>query len=141
MKKLPRLLCMTILIALFGIPKYGMAQEKMDTVNVIDITNKTKVFMSASFPGGLDGWRKYLMENLRYPKKAAKKNIMGTVKVQMLVDENGKVKEAKALNDPGGGLAAEATRVIKEGPDWIPAEQNGKKVSSQFVQNIIFEIQ
>ena len=101
----------------------------------------TKVEMAAAFPGGIDGWRRYLVHSLKYPNKAAKENIQGTVKVQMKVDSVGKVTEVKALNDPGGGLAKEAERVIKDGPNWIPAEQNGKKVNYRFVQNITFQIQ
>jgi TonB family protein len=94
-----------------------------------------------AFPGGVDGWRKYLEANLHYPKKAWKKHIQGLVKVKMTVDAKGNVGEVEALNDPGGGLAAEAVRVIKEGPTWIPAFQDGKNVTYRFVQNITFELQ
>jgi len=95
----------------------------------------------AAFPGGIDGWRKYLEANLQYPKKAQKKQIQGLVRVKMVVDAKGNVGEVEAMNDPGGGLAAEAVRVIKEGPKWIPAFQNGKNVTFRFVQSITFALQ
>ena len=94
----------------------------------------------AAFPGGIEGWRKYLEANLHYPKKAQKKQIEGLVKVKMVVDANGNIGEVEALNDPGGGLAAEAVRVIKEGPKWVPAFQNGKNVRYKFVQSITFAL-
>lgn len=95
----------------------------------------------AAFPGGIEGWRKYLEANLQYPKKAQRKQIQGLVKVKMVVDAKGNVGEVEAMNDPGGGLAAEAVRVIKEGPKWIPAFQNGKNVTYRFVQSITFALQ
>ncbi len=94
----------------------------------------------ATFPGGIDSWRKYLEANLHYPKKAQKKQIEGLVRVQMVVDVNGNIGEVEAMNDPGGGLAAEAVRVVKEGPKWIPAFQNGKNVTYRFVQSITFAL-
>jgi periplasmic protein TonB len=96
---------------------------------------------AASFPGGIEGWRKYLEGNLHYPKKAIKKSIQGVVRIQMVVDAKGKVTEVQALNDPGGGLAAEAERVVKDGPNWIPAFQNGRNVTYRFVQTITFQLE
>lgn len=110
--------------------------DKKDTTIVF-----SKVESAAAFPGGVDGWRRYLESNLQYPSKAVRKNIQGVVRVQMMVDATGKVKEANALNDPGGGLAAEAVRVIKQGPAWVPAEQNGKRVNFRFIQTITFQLQ
>ncbi len=98
----------------------------------------TKVEQPAEFPGELDGWRRYLERNLKYPKKAVKKNTQGTVKVQVVVESDGTVSEVAALNNPGDGLAEEAVRVIKKGPKWKPAEQNGRKVRHRFVQSITF---
>jgi protein TonB len=46
-----------------------------------------------------------------------------------------------ALNDPGGGLAEEAVRIIKNGPKWIPAEQNNKKVFYRHIQSLTFRLE
>ena len=59
----------------------------------------------------------------------------------MVVDKEGNITEVKALNDLGGGTAAEAERVIKKGPKWKPAEQNGRKVTYRFVQKVTFQLQ
>ena len=101
----------------------------------------TKTEKPAEFPGGADGWRKYLESNLKYPKKALKKGIQGMVKVQFIVDKEGNVSEVMALNDPGGGLAEEAVRIIKNGPKWIPAEQNNKKVLYRHIQSLTFRLE
>jgi periplasmic protein TonB len=100
----------------------------------------TKVEDPATFPGGMDGWRRHLERNLHYPEAAIDNETQGVVKVQMVVDKFGKITEVVALNDPGNGLAEEAVRVIKQGPNWVPAEQNGVKVAYRFVQAITFQM-
>ncbi len=97
-----------------------------------------KVENPATFPGGTDGWRRYLERNLNFTDAATENGTTGVVRVQLVVDKNGKISEVVALNDPGDGLAEEAIRVIKTGPDWKPAEQNGKPVAYRFVQTITF---
>lgn len=101
----------------------------------------TKVENPATFEGGPAGWRRFLERNLQYPDAATEAGAQGVVRVQMVVDKLGNVTEVKALNDPGNGLAAEAERVIKKGPKWIPAEQNGQKVTYRFIQSITFQLQ
>jgi len=100
-----------------------------------------KVQEPAEFPGGLEGWRSYLQENLKYPKKAAKNGTQGIVKVQVLLDKDGTFLEVKALNDPGDGLAEEAVKALKKGPKWSSAKQNGRPVKYRFVQTITFQLQ
>ncbi|MEP6467788.1 MAG: energy transducer TonB [Parafilimonas sp.] len=102
-----------------------------------------KVFTSAQveakFPGD---WNKFLERNLNAQVPADKGAPPGrySVTVSFLVDTRGKISEIKAENDPGYGTAEEAVRVIKNGPDWQPAIQNGKKVIYRQKQNIVFEV-
>ncbi|WP_416440503.1 energy transducer TonB [Phnomibacter sp. MR] len=117
------------------------------TAQTKDSTGKdySKIFTKVDKPaerfGGPEGWRKYLEGNLKYPKKAFRRNTQGVVKVQFLVDKEGNVKEVIALNDPGDGLAEEAVRVIQESGKWIPAEQNGRKVIYRHIQAITFRLE
>ncbi len=101
----------------------------------------TKVENEAEFPGGRDGWRRYLERSLQYPDAAQENGTQGTVRVEMVVDKDGGITEVKALNDPGDGLAEEAERVIRKGPKWKPAEQNGRKVTYRFTQTVTFALQ
>ena len=113
----------------------------------IDTLTETKpIFTQAQtepqFPGGAEGWLKYLQKNLDAAIVAKKGGPPGlyTVTVSFLVDENGKVSEVKTIKDPGYGTAAEAERAIAKGPDWIPAVQNGHKVAFKAKQNISFQV-
>ena len=63
------------------------------------------------------------------------------VNVRFLVEKDGNISYADALNDPGYGLAKAAVKVLNTGPKWTPGEQNGQKVRSYHTQPITFVIQ
>jgi protein TonB len=101
----------------------------------------TKVENPAEFPGGQGEWTRYLQKNLRYPDGAIDNGTQGVVRVQFIVDREGNISEVQSLNDPGDGLAEEAVRIIKKGPKWKPAEQNGRKVIYRHIQAITFRLE
>lgn len=135
--------------------KYGVVEIKLKAgehnsfstkSDTLSLTNLKPVFTTAQqqpqFPGGNDGWKTFLENNLDASLPAKNKAPKGiyTVTVSFLVDENGKVSDVKAVNDPGYGTAAEAVRVIAKGPNWVPAVQNNQKVVFEEKQNISFSV-
>ena len=88
------------------------------------------------------GWSTYLMNNLDRDLPYRNKAVPGkyTVRLSFVVNQNGDVENVIAENDPGYGTAKEAVRVIQNGPKWVPAEQEGKKVNSLVKQVIIFNV-
>jgi protein TonB len=102
----------------------------------------TKVEVEASFPGGEGQWRKFLERNLNASAPVDNGAPPGsyTVQVQFIVDKEGKVSEVKALSSHGYGMEEEAVRVIKRGPNWTPAIQNGRQVKAYRKQPITFVV-
>jgi len=100
----------------------------------------TKVENEADYPGGQEGWRTYLFKSLHYPQAAIDKGIKGTVVLQFIVAEDGKVSDVKAISGPKE-LQAESIRVIKESGTWVSAKQNGKKVKSYKRQPITYVLE
>lgn len=100
------------------------------------------VQQEARFPGGLAAWMNYLQRNLRSEVPTDNGAPAGsyTVIVSFLVNKEGKVSEVKAENDPGYGIAEEASRVIERGPTWVPAVQNGRNVIYRQKQSITFQV-
>ena len=96
----------------------------------------------AQFQGGSKGWVEYLGKNLNRDLAFKNKAAAGkyTVKLNFVVNKDGDVENVIAENNPGYGTVAEAIRVIEQGPKWIPAEQNGKKVNYLIKQTIVFEV-
>lgn len=139
-----KLIPLFVLLVIIKIDSFGQLPKDTTVQNFqMDGTDTvfTKVDQYATFPDGANGWRRYLERNLHYPRQAQKKSIQGAVRVQMEVTKEGIVTHVKALNEPGGGLGQEAARVIKDGPNWIPAVHNGRNVNYRFAQTITFQLQ
>ncbi|MCU0335821.1 MAG: energy transducer TonB [Chitinophagaceae bacterium] len=95
----------------------------------------------AEYPGGVEGWRRYMEANLQYPKKAVRRNTQGVARVQFLVDTLGRVSDVSIIDDPGDGLGEEAMRIIRESGRWIPAMRQGRKVRFRHIQAITFRLE
>lgn len=105
-------------------------------------TGFISVEIPASFKGGIEAWRKYLERNLNRDLPTENGAPAGDypVIVSFMVDKDGKISDVRAENDPGYGTKDEAVRVIKKGPDWVPAQQNGKYVTYRHRQSIVFKV-
>jgi len=86
-------------------------------------------------------FRKYIIENLKYPEIAAENGIGGKVYVQFVVNENGKVVNAKVVRSRDPALDAESIRVVESSPLWTPGEQRGKAVKVIFTFPINYVLQ
>lgn len=100
----------------------------------------TSVEVPAQFPGGFDAWKKYLERNLNagLPAENGAQTGKYTVMVSFVVDKDGNISDVIAENAPGFGTEAEAIKIIKKGPKWQPAIQNGKKVAYRARQQVTF---
>ncbi|MBV8250998.1 MAG: TonB family protein [Chitinophaga sp.] len=95
----------------------------------------------AIFPGGENALEAFLIKNLKYPKTAIDNKISGTVMVHFTVDANGKITNARTTTGKpqiSKELDEEALRVVNSMPNWLPAEQNHKGVSSEIALPITF---
>ncbi len=101
-----------------------------------------KVEIEASYPGGIDAWRKYLMKSLHAEVPIKQKAPAGTytVFIQFIVKLDGTVSDIRALTSHGFGMEAEAIRVIENGGKWLPAIQNGRQVVAYRKQPITFVV-
>ena len=102
-----------------------------------------KVEIEAAFPGGESAWRKYLERNLNAntPVDNGAPEGSYTVWVQFIVDKEGNISDVKPLTSHGFGMEDEAVKIIKKGPKWTPAQQNGRQVKAYRKQPITFVVQ
>ncbi len=96
----------------------------------------------AMFPGGVSAWNKYLERNLSIDFLVKQKAPWGKYKVvvNFQVDVEGNISQVHAVNNPGYQVNEEAEKLIKKGPKWKPAIQNGKIVASEVNQSITFVV-
>jgi protein TonB len=102
-----------------------------------------KVEIDAAFPGGDAAWRRYLERNLNAQVPADNGASEGTytVMVQFIVDKEGNISDVRGLTSHGYGMEEEAIKVIRKGPKWTPAIQNGRQVKAYRRQPITFVVQ
>ena len=115
------------------------SNEKQDSEKdkkVFDVVEVPPVFA-----GGEKAMFEYLSKNIRYPVEAQKQKIQGRVVVQFVVNDEGKVSNAKIVYSIDTYLDAEALRIINAMPDWTPGKQGGKNVSVRYVLPIQFKLQ
>jgi len=97
-----------------------------------DSTNSsTLVDHQPEYLGGDDSLYAFIGRNIKFPRKARKQKLRGTVFVQFIIDKNGKVTQPKIIKDIGGGVGEEVLRVINLLPNWIPAVQKGEVVAAR----------
>lgn len=133
-----------------GVKDEGLVAEKVDEGKQIveekkeDDENKIfdKVEIEAGFPGGEGKWRSYLERNCNgqvASDNGAPEGTYTTI-VQFVVDKEGNISDVRPLTNHGFGMEDEAMRVIKKGPKWTPAVQNGRNVKAYRKQPITFVV-
>ena len=101
-----------------------------------------KVENDAQFPGGEPASKKYLERNLDSTVAINDKTKPSIYKVSVnfIVDKEGNISDVHAYNPPQEGTycGLEAEKIIKKGPRWNPAIQNGRSVVFRAVKDITF---
>jgi len=129
-------------IAFGNNPKSIKEQEQASVSGSNTDYNKifTLVEIEPAFPGGEAAWVKFLTTNMSYPKDAMDKKIKGKVIVRFIVNKDGSLRNIEALEGPEL-LTPEAIRLITVSKKWLPAIQNGIRVSAYCQQAINFDLQ
>lgn len=125
----------------------------------------------AQYPGGQAALMQFLAQNIRYPKIAAENGVQGRVLVQFVIEKDGSLsnfavvkksgdtitknaqsgitvnalgsatEESKVPQEAFDAINAEAVRVLREMPKWIPAKQRGQEVRMRYTLPITFRLQ
>ncbi|MDX1349956.1 MAG: M56 family metallopeptidase [Putridiphycobacter sp.] len=92
------------------------------------------------YPGGHAAMVDFLVKHIEYPINAKKNGVEGTVYVVFTVLKTGKLDNFIIGRKVNEDLEREALRVMKLMPNWIPGEQDGKKVNVQYTLPIQFKL-
>lgn len=111
-----------------------IARPAENKVGEETIYNTAGVEKRPDFPGGLKEFYNYIGQNFKTPDV---KGLSGKVVVTFVIEKDGSVTDIKVLRDIGFGTKEEAIRVLKNSPNWIPGEQEGKKVRVLYALPIV----
>ena len=90
--------------------------------------------------GGYQSFKGYLSDELKYPEKAKSEAIAGKVVVEFYVEADGRLTDFNIIKGLGSGCDEEAIRLIKEGPMWNPAKNEGQPYRKKVRVKVKFEL-
>lgn len=85
---------------------------------------------------------KAIIRNLRYPEADLDKGKQGTALVEFVIDENGSIRDVKALDNKRAtiNMQKEAEKAVKKLPKLIPAKMGNENVRIKYSIPISFKI-
>lgn len=104
------------------------------TVPKTSVINSNEIFgvmeESASFPGGIEKFSKYIATNL-VPDKSYTPGLKGFY--TFVIETDGRLTNIKALRNPfSAEMNRRVIKMLENSPAWKPGMQNGKVVRSQY---------
>lgn len=112
-------------------------RDSMATAEAKDLTPAPGE-IEAQYKSGDKAWINYIVNEYKYPARAEKFNIQGTVYVYFVVESNGSISGIRLLKSVELSVDTEAMRIIGGSPKWNPAVQKGRNVKAYRVQPITF---
>jgi len=88
-----------------------------------------------------NAFRKYIIDNIKFPIEAQENGLTGKVQVQFVVDLDGSLSNIKILRSIHPTIDREVLRVVQQSPKWEPAIQAGRYVRAMYGIVITFELQ
>lgn len=120
-----------------------LAQEENSKSKTADSEEFIYVIIDepAEYPGGNAAMKQFIKENLKCPEVALKNNVQGKCHLRFVITKEGIVSNVKVvLGVPGcPECDAEAIRVLKSMPKWIPAKADGENEDCVFSVPVSFD--
>ena len=115
-------------------PEQAAILKSGNNIDTIDTEVFFIVEKMPDFQGmGIEGFRRWIADNLNYPTEAKRDSISGKVYVQFIVNSKGNVVNVKVVRGVDPLLDAEAKRITESSPAWKPGRQGGKNVCVQLI--------
>jgi len=135
-----------ILLVIVIAPASANAQDKRGktTQTRKDTATDDKVYEVCEqmpiFEGGDAALLKYLRENLKYPDNTKDRGVQGRLVIGFIVEKDGSLTDVKVLRHVDVALDAEALRVVKGMPKWIPGCQDEQLVRVRYNVPVSFRL-
>jgi len=81
------------------------------------------------YNGGKQAMFKFINENMKYPADAKEKKVEGDVQLKFIVAVDGSITNVEVVQGIFPSIDAEAVRVVKKMPKWIPGKYGNVNAS------------
>ncbi len=126
-----------VVIRSYGVKGKEGAAEDDTMIRENDMNNRAsrqKAYPSPDY----GSFREYIQENIKFPDKDSI-NERAVVVLNVTIKKTGEIGDIEVVRTKGGNFSKEAKRLIKEGPAWIPALEEGEEVDSDVRVRIVFQ--
>jgi outer membrane biosynthesis protein TonB len=135
----------------FNVKKYQRMLKKRPVGNnlltLIEIDTTSKIFEIEKLDqipvplknGIVISLKEYIISEMKYPEASVNLGIQGTVKLSMVIEEDGINSNIVVMNSVGGGCDNEAIRIL-QGIRWKPGLKDGKIVRTKSFFEVIFKL-
>lgn len=132
--------CFVFLLTAFSIIGYSQEAKVELLPKLVDnsIYNTAGIEKKPEYPGGMSEFYKYVAKKYRTPQV---RGLQGRIFVTFVVEKDGSITDIKVLKDLGHGTGEEAIRVLQKCKNWIPGEQDGKKVRVLYALPLVIQTQ
>jgi TonB family protein len=124
----------------FEIPEKVMASEDIPVFVVVEQMPQFPLAKDASPQANRAAVGEWVAQHLKYPKKAIKEKVEGSVVVRFIVTKNGKLEDLIVMKPIHPLLDAEALRVVSLMPDWKAAKQGGDPRDVYYATTVEFKL-
>ena len=139
---------LAITLAVLLVPARANAQDKKEKGKTSqthkDTTTDDKIYEVCEqmpiYEGGNAALLKYLTDSVKYPELAKKHGVQGRVVIGFIVEKDGSLTNVKVLRAVDRALDAEALRVMKAMPNWLPGQQDGRFVRVRYNVPLRFKL-
>lgn len=130
----------TLMPVVFILLCFSAKSQSSDTIKVNTDSVYSKPDTEAQFRGGEKKWNEYIKRTIEANIKTLIDDPQsnGVCTVNFIVDRDGSVLTAVAVNMQGSEIARVFVKAILKGPKWIPATVNGVPVKSLRKQKLTF---
>ena len=135
-----------VLLVIVFVPAGANAQNKKvkKTPTHKETATDDKVYevceQMPTYEGGDVALLKYLTDSVKYPELAKKHGVQGRVVIGFIVEKDGSLTDVKVLRHVDIALDAEALRVVKGMPKWIPGCQDEQLVRVRYNVPVSFRL-
>jgi protein TonB len=114
-------------------PKRYISDAERAAFEENQIYNTAGIEVKPEFPGGQEALERFLKDNYKNPRK----DLKGKVYTIFTIERDGSLSDIKILRDLGYGTGAEAIRILKKSPKWIPGKLKNKTVRVLYALPIV----
>ncbi|MBM6500063.1 energy transducer TonB [Flavobacterium macrobrachii] len=113
-------------IGFIALNSFGQTKENNLVYNIDAVEIKPE------FPGGNQKFYKYIAKNFNIPEEVTEKKEKQVIHVTFIIEKDGKLTDIKVIRDIGYGTKEKVEELLKNSPNWKPAELNGEKVRCHY---------